>query len=80
MRGKRRVKTRTLENREGAAPKFILAPQGFATPHLAKTIEEERAHVQNRRVGHPAVETAKDASVESPIQNQSHNHEDPYKE
>jgi hypothetical protein len=43
-------------------------------------VEEARAHVQNRHVWHPAVEAAKDASVESPIQNQGHNHEDPYKE
>ena len=31
MRGKRKVKTRTLENHKGAAPKFILAHQGCAT-------------------------------------------------
>ena len=31
MREERKVKTRTLENHEGAAPKFILARRGCAT-------------------------------------------------
>jgi hypothetical protein len=33
MQGKRKVKTRTLENHKGAAPKFVLAFQGCATRH-----------------------------------------------
>jgi hypothetical protein len=46
MRGKRKVKTRTLENHKGAAPKFVLAFQGCATRQI-------RRQRQRKNVGAP---------------------------
>jgi hypothetical protein len=42
MRGKRKVKTRTLENRKGAAPKFVLAFQGCATRPPARSYNSKK--------------------------------------
>jgi penicillin V acylase-like amidase (Ntn superfamily) len=43
MQGKRKVKTSTLENHKGAAPKFVLALQWCATRPTGSTALMERA-------------------------------------
>ena len=56
MLGKRRVKTRTLENRKGAAPKFVSADQDRGMrPHrdefTAKKITQEKTRTLENHKG-----------------------------